>query len=79
MSWPKITKVGTVTIDEHGFVAMCGFEFENCSTCRQAGQLGMAWAMEKLGVALVEAITADAPNLSGLGNPDPLCDLSGRA
>jgi len=65
MSWPKMLKVGTVTVHDDGVVHVEGFEFEN-ATCRQACQLGMAWAVEKLGAALVEDMTADEPNLSGI-------------
>ena len=65
--WPKIIKIGTVTIEPDGMVIVGNdFKFDNCS-CREAAQLGMAWAVEKLGAALVEDMTADSPNLSALG------------
>ena len=62
--WPRITKVGTVEIEPSGRVIIRGdFEFEQAS-CREACQLAIAWAVEKLGAALVEDMTADSPNLS---------------
>lgn len=64
--WPKMLAAGTVTIGPDGTVDITGFDFVNCG-CREAAQLGMAWAVEKLGVALVEDMTADYPKLSGLG------------
>lgn len=67
MSWPKIVKPGTVTIHPDGMVVIHhDFEVENCS-CREAAQLGMSWAIEKLGAAMVEDMTADAPVLSARG------------
>lgn len=67
MSWPKIVTPGTVTIFPDGMVVVNeDFEVENCS-CREAVQLGIAWAMERLGAALVENMTADEPKLSARG------------
>lgn len=66
MSWPQIIKPGKVTIYDDGVVHVEGFEIENPESCRIACQLGMAWAMEKLGAALVEDMTADAPKLSAI-------------
>lgn len=63
--WPKIETVGTVTIDSNGRVTVSNFSFKNCS-CREAAQLGIAWAMEKLSAALIEDMTEDAPHLSAL-------------
>lgn len=65
MPWPKIKKTGTVTINVDGRVYVEGFEFEHAD-CREACQLSMAWAVEKLGTALVEDMTADKPRLSAI-------------
>lgn len=54
-----------VTVTPEGKIYVEGFEFEN-ATCREGCQLGMAWAIEKIGAALVEDMTADAPNLSAI-------------
>lgn len=58
-------KAPTVHIEPGGMVIIEGGKFKNC-TCREAAQLGMAWAVKKLGAALVEDMTADAPKLSAL-------------
>lgn len=65
MPWPQMRRAGTVTIRPDGKVYVEGFDFEHAS-CREACQLGMAWAVEKLGAALVEDMTADSPNLSAI-------------
>lgn len=64
---PRIVNPGVVTIYPDGMVVVeSSFEVENCS-CREAAQLGMAWAMEKLGAAMLEDFTADEPKLSARG------------
>ena len=63
MSRPKMTKTPTVTISPDGKVVISEGAFAHAS-CREAAQLGIAWAIEKLGAALVEDMTADEPNLS---------------
>lgn len=65
MPWPQIVKTGTVTINPSGKVYVKGFEFEHAG-CREGCQLGMAWAIEKLGAALVEDMSADYPKLSAI-------------
>jgi hypothetical protein len=65
VSWPKLIMTGTVTVTADGHVNVADFEFDHC-TCRQAAQLGMAWAMQQISAALIEDMTADEPNLSSL-------------
>lgn len=62
MSWPQMIEKPTVTIYPDGQVVISEGEFKH-ATCRQAAQLGMAWAIEKLGAALVEDMSADEPQL----------------
>lgn len=63
--WPKLLKAPTVTITPDGKVRIAGYRVTNCS-CREAAQLGMVWAVGKLQKAIIENMTADSPDLSGL-------------
>ncbi|MGH9640921.1 MAG: hypothetical protein ACRD3Q_00705 [Terriglobales bacterium] len=64
MAWPRIVKAGTVTVEPNGVVIIHDdFKFKDAG-CREATQLGMAWAVKKLGAALVEDMSADSPRLS---------------
>jgi hypothetical protein len=57
---------GSVTIRSDGHVHVDGFEFEGAS-CREACQLAMTWAIQKLSAAVIEDMTADTPKLSAIG------------
>lgn len=65
MPLPKIISTGTVIIDADGQVRIEGFEYEDAGR-RDEAQLSMAWAVEKLGAALLEDMTADEPILSSI-------------
>ena len=53
MSWPEMIAAPTVTIEPNGRVIVFRGAFKNAD-CRDAVQLGIAWAIEKLGAALAE-------------------------
>lgn len=63
--WPLLLKAGTVTVNKDGFVRIEGFEFERAS-CRQAAQIAMALAIENIGSALTESLSADQPERSSI-------------
>lgn len=61
-----MVKAPTVTIHPDGQVVVEGDCFRNCS-CGEAWQLGASWALKKLGAAMVEHMTVEAPKLSARG------------
>lgn len=69
MYHPKLKKPGMVIIHPDGQVEIKDFEIENGQGCRSHAQVGMAWAAERLSAALLENLTSEEPNLSGIGIP----------